>query len=197
LAVTFARLAVNPAVLSYHARGDMPILNWYLYTYGIGAACFFAGAWLLCPPRERVFQVNTPPILCGLGTILTFLLVNIEIADFFTPKGEHTLTFDFSGNLGRDMTYTIVWSLFALALVVVGLARRIAVTRYAGLGLLAIALFKLFFHDLAALEALYRIGALLGTAVIAIVASFLYQKLLSNPNTNNSETDEKTPSQPS
>ena len=179
LAITFVRLAINPAVLSYHPRGDLPILNWYLYTYGIGAACMFAGAWLMRPPRERVGDVDAPPILCGLGMILLFFLVNIEIADFFTAAGERTLTFDFSGNLGRDMTYTIAWSLFALALVVIGLLRHIIIARYAGLGLLAVALIKLFFHDLANLEALYRIGALIGTAVIAIFASFLYQKLLS------------------
>jgi uncharacterized membrane protein len=189
LAVTFARLAVNPAVFSYHPRGDMPIINWYLYTYGIGVACMFAGAWLLRPPRERVYDHNVPPILCGLGAVLAFFLVNIEIADFFAPAGMGTLTFDFSGNLGRDMCYTIAWSLFALALVSIGLVRRIAVARYAGLGLLAVALLKLFFHDLASLEALYRIGALLGTAVIAIFASFLYQKLLSSA----SPTDEDPP----
>ncbi|MEO8624140.1 MAG: DUF2339 domain-containing protein, partial [bacterium] len=33
LGTTFVRLALNPAVLTYHARGGMPILNWYLYTY--------------------------------------------------------------------------------------------------------------------------------------------------------------------
>jgi uncharacterized membrane protein len=50
--------------------------------------------------------------------------------------------------------------------------------RYAGLGLLSITLLKLFFHDLSQLNALYRIGALL-VAVVAIVASFLYQRFLS------------------
>lgn len=82
------------------------------------------------------------------------------------------------------MTYTIVWSLFALGLVMIGLIRRLAMTRYAGLGLLAIALLKLFLHDLANLEALYRIGALIGTAIIAIFASFLYQKLLAETDEN-------------
>ena len=53
--------------------------------------------------------------------------------------------------------------------------------RVAGVGLLAVALLKLFLHDLAALPNLYRIGALLATAVIAIAASFLYQKLLAEP----------------
>src|SRR5205814_8553570 len=35
LVIVFARLAFNPAVLSYHARAAFPIFNWYLYTYGI------------------------------------------------------------------------------------------------------------------------------------------------------------------
>ena len=38
---------------------------------------------------------------------------------------------------------------------------------------------KLFIHDLAKLAQLYRVGALLGVAVIAIVASFLYQRFTS------------------
>ena len=179
LAISFLRLALNPAVLSYHVRGDTPILNWYLWAYGIGAGCFFAAAWLLKSPRDRVLGFRVPPVLAGLGTFLLFLLVNIEIADFFTKPGTRVLAFDFSGNFARDMCYTIAWSLFALALLVIGLVRRLSIARYAGLALLAIALLKLFLHDLANLEALYRIGALIGTAVIAIVASFLYQKLLS------------------
>jgi uncharacterized membrane protein len=42
--------------------------------------------------------------------------------------------------------------------------------------LLCVTLLKLFFHDLARLQALYRIGALLGLAITAIAASFLYQR---------------------
>lgn len=48
--------------------------------------------------------------------------------------------------------------------------------RYAGAGLLAITLFKLLFHDLWQLGQLYRIASLIGVAVIAIFASFLYQR---------------------
>src|SRR5206468_3161278 len=87
LVVAFARLALNPAVLSYHARSPVPILNWYLYAYGLVAACLFAGAFLLAPPRHLVVGKNAPPLLGALGAILTFLLVNIEIADYFTPAG--------------------------------------------------------------------------------------------------------------
>ncbi|PYI63710.1 MAG: hypothetical protein DMF07_09485, partial [Verrucomicrobia bacterium] len=37
---------------------------------------------------------------------------------------------------------------------------------------------KLFFHDLSQLDQLYRISAFVVVAVIAIVASFLYQRFL-------------------
>lgn len=176
LATAFVRLALNPAVLTYHARSAVPILNWYLYTYGIAVVSLFGAARLLAPPRDRVLNVRAPVLLVTLGTVLAFLLVNIEIADFFAPPGAEALTFKFSGDFSRDMTYSIAWALFALALLVPGLVKGIAPARYAALALLGVTLLKLFFHDLASLAQLYRVGALVGVAVIAMVASFLYQR---------------------
>lgn len=177
LTAAFVRLALNPAVLSYHTRGDAPIFNWYLYAYGVTTLALFVGARLLTPPRDRVLGSSAPALLNTLGVVLLFLLVNIEIADFFSPSAS-TLTFQFSGNLARDMTYTIAWALFALALLVAGIWKRQRPARYAALALLSVALLKLFFHDLANLGQLYRIGALVAVAVIAMAASFLYQRFL-------------------
>ena len=175
LIAAFIRLAFNPEVLKYHPRSATPILNWYLYAYGIATVCLFAGARLLAPPRDRVLGLNAPPVLTGLGAVLAFLLLNIEIADFFSGPGS-TLTFQFSGNFARDMTYSIAWALFALALLVAGILRKVPASRYAALGLFSVTLLKLFFHDLARLGQLYRIGAFIGVAVIAMLASFAYQR---------------------
>jgi uncharacterized membrane protein len=164
-------------VVGYPPRGATPILNWYLYAYGVAALALFGGARLLAPPRDRVLGSAAPPLLNALGGVLAFLLLNLEIADFFSPV-EGTLTFEFSGNLARDMTYTIAWALFAFALLVIGIWRRLRFVRYAALGLLSVALLKLFLHDLANLDNLYRIGALIAVAAIAIVASFVYQRFL-------------------
>jgi uncharacterized membrane protein len=178
LAVAFARLALNHAVLEYHVRSATPVLNWYLYAYGLTIASLFAGARLLAPPRQTVLGINAQPIAYGLGVVLMFLLLNIEIADYFTQSGSRTLTFEFSGNFARDMCYTIGWALFALGLLSAGIWRQRQSIRYAAIALLSVALLKLFFHDLARLEALYRIGALFAVAVIAILASFAYQRFL-------------------
>jgi len=175
LVTAFVRLAFNPAVLEYHPRATTPIFNWYLYAYGIVTIALFLGSKLLAPPRDRVAGLNLPPVLSGLGTVLAFLLLNIEIADYFSEPGS-TLTFQFQGNFARDMTYSIAWALFALALLIYGILRKVAAARYSAMGLLCVTLLKLFFHDLARLGQLYRIGALVGVAVIAMLASFAYQK---------------------
>ncbi|MGE5212132.1 MAG: DUF2339 domain-containing protein, partial [Nitrospirota bacterium] len=178
LVVVFARLALNPAVLSYHPRAGFPIFNWYLYTYGIATACLFAAGRLLAPPRNLVLGQNVRALLYTLGSVLAFLIVNIEIADYFSTPGAAALTFQFSGNFARDMSYSIAWALFALLLLIVGMRKQAAPARYSGLALLGVTIVKLFLHDLSSLDQLYRIGAFIAVAVIAILASFLYQRFL-------------------
>jgi uncharacterized membrane protein len=182
LVAAFIRLAVNPAVLSYHARSSTPIFNWYLYTYGLVTAALLLGAWLLKPPRHMVLGSSGPAMLGSLGTVLAFLLLNIEIADYFSVPGS-TLTFQFSGNFARDMTYSIGWALFALGLLVYGILKGVSAARYGAMGLLCVTLLKLFFHDLARLGQLYRIGAFIGVAVVAMLASYAYQKFFSSKST--------------
>jgi uncharacterized membrane protein len=178
LVVAFVRLALNPAILEYHVRGDTAVFNWYLYAYGLGIVALFVGVRLLAPPRQTVLGINAQRLVCALGVILSFLLLNIEIADYFTLPGASALTFEFSGNFARDMCYTIGWALFALGLLSAGIWKQQRHARYAAIALLSVALLKLFFHDLARLEALYRIGTLFAVAVIAILASFAYQHFL-------------------
>ncbi|HOF09985.1 MAG TPA: DUF2339 domain-containing protein [Opitutaceae bacterium] len=177
LCAAFARLALNPAVFDYHFRSETPIWNWYLYSYGLTTLCLLAGARLLAPPRDRALGLPAPAILQTLAGVLAFLLLNIEIADYFSEAGS-TLTFQFSGNFARDMAYTIGWALYAFGILMIGLWKRVRPTRWAAIGLLSVTLAKLFFHDLSQLGQLYRIGALVVVAVIAILASFLYQRFL-------------------
>lgn len=185
LAIVFVRLALNPTVLAYHPRGEWPLFNWYLYTYGTALTCMFVGAALLRrqsgansePGTTKVLGIAPVPLLSAFGTILAFLLLNIEIADYFSSAGR-TLTFEFRGNFARDMAYTIGWALFALGLLAAGIWKGTRAARYAALGLLSVTLLKLFLHDLAHLGQLYRVGALIAVAAVAILASFLYQRFV-------------------
>jgi len=176
LGASFFRLTFNPAVFEAYPRSGTRILNWHLYAYGLVAAAQFLAACWLTAERSRFKGLNLRVILWTFGGFLLFLLLNIEVADFFTPSGDRFVAFRFAGNFARDMTYTITWGLFALGLLVIGIWRHARGARYAAIGLLVLTLLKLFVHDLATIHNIYRIGALIGVAVIAFLASFLYQR---------------------
>jgi hypothetical protein len=191
LAAAFARLALNPAVLSYQVRSESMLLNWQLYAYSLAALAMFAAARWLEPPKDRWGPVPLRPVFFAFGGVLLFLLVNIEIADAFTPVGASSLVFKFGGDFARDMTYTIAWAVFALGLIILGLWKRVAPTRYVGIGLLAVTILKLFLHDLARIDSVYRIGALIVVAIIALAASFLYQRFLGEEKDEQDSNDSK------
>ncbi|HVR86900.1 MAG TPA: DUF2339 domain-containing protein [Planctomycetota bacterium] len=179
LGATFVRLlpGINPYLLGYAERGPAPLLNWFLYTYGIVAACQFIGAGLIDRARPRILDLDARAVLAALGTILTFVLVNVEIADFFSA-GERYVVFRFPASLAQDMSYSIAWAMFALGLLVLGVRTPRVLLRYSGLGLLVVTLAKVALYDLWQLGGLYRVGSLVGLAIVLLVVSFLYHRFV-------------------
>ncbi len=109
--------------------------------------------------------------------MLLFLLVNIEIADFFSPG--QSLTFDFlSGraSLPEELAYTLGWALFAIGLLIAGIALANKPARIAAILLLLAAVLKGFVHDMAQLGGLYRAGSFAGLAVCLALMAVLIQK---------------------
>jgi len=176
LAAAFVRLAVNPAVLSYHPASHRAIVNWYLYTYLVSAAAFFVAAWLL-PDGESKQYGAARPAANACGTVLLFLLVNIEIADFYTTGPALTFNF-FSSSLAQDLTYTIGWAVFSVAMLIAGLMLHSRASRVAAIILLLVTVLKCFLHDLARLGGLYRVGSLLGLTISLLLVGVLLQKFV-------------------
>jgi uncharacterized membrane protein len=71
---------------------------------------------------------------------------------------------------------SIVWAVFALALVLAGIARNVGPLRLVGLGLFAIVSGKVFLHDLASLDTFWRIVAFIILGLLLIAGSFVYLK---------------------
>ncbi len=176
LAVVFVRLSLNPAVLAYHPPSHVAVLNWFLYTYLVCAAAMFIAARLA--PRNIDYAQAA---LNAAGTTLLFLLLNIEIADFYSRGPSLTFNF-FSSSLAQDLTYTIGWALFAIAMLIVGIITAARPARVAAVVLLLVTILKCFLHDLARLGGLYRVGSLLGLAASLVLAGILLQKyVMSKP----------------
>lgn len=189
--LAFIRLAMNPAVLGYHERAQGIVFNWISYTYLIAIVAFGLGAWFARPPHHRWAGLSLRGWLAGMAVVLGFVMANLLVAHAFSPGAR--IEFDFSAALGRDMTYSLVWALYAAAILAAGFRWDLKVARYAGLGLLCVTIIKLFLHDLWALGGLYRIGSFVGLAVVLIGVSFVYQRFFVGAN---EEPDEPPPAPP-
>lgn len=181
-AAVFVRLVLNPAVFGYHLRAAIPIWNWYLYTYAVCAAAFFAAAVLLRREEDHIEGtiLRFSSVLSAAGVVFLFVVLNIEIADWFSRGA--SITFDlFSRNLGQSLAYTLGWALFAIALLIAGIALRTRAARIAALGLLIATILKCFLYDLLRLGGLYVVGSLLGLGICLFAVAILLQKFVMAP----------------
>lgn len=177
------RLSLNRAIFDYHPRGAVRIFNWYLYAYLVSALSLLGAALQLgrAPttpsPRDARWRARLEQLLSAGGTLLLFLLLNIEIADWYSMGSD--ITFNFSSTIAQDLTYTLGWALFAIALLGTGVALRSRSARIAALLLLVVTVGKCFLHDLWRLGGLYRVASFIGLALnLALVAVVLQRFVL-------------------
>ncbi|MFH0726791.1 MAG: DUF2339 domain-containing protein [Pseudomonadota bacterium] len=132
--------------------------------------------WPLAGTNPRVFW-GIPLALAAFGVL------NIEIASAFAVKGRpfSMLT---HGSLSMQLAYSIGWLLFAIGLLVVGIKWSSVRVRWTAIAAIVITAVKIFIRDLWSLGQLYRVGSLLGLAVVLILVSFLYQRFLSEGKKN-------------
>jgi uncharacterized membrane protein len=185
LALSGARLLLAPSVATWAERG-LPIVNWLLYTYGVPAAACLVGGRLLARAErgERAAAAGVRPTrfpdAAGLlGLLLLFALLNLEIAGFFSTGSRIEL----GGRRGyaRDLTTSLAWGVYAVALLAVGMWRRHAGLRRVALGFLLLAVGKVFLYDLSALGGLHRVVSFLGLGLALLGVSLAYQRFVVGP----------------
>ncbi len=132
-----------------------------------------AFAWLRGPAEARDFR-----LIFGWSSIgMLFIFTTLEL---------NTFLFHFVPGL-RSGGISILWTLFALSLILTGIRKNLRPLRLVGLGLFLIVAGKIFAVDLAKLDQLYRIVAFIILGVLVLCGSFLYLKYRSNFSTENSD----------
>jgi uncharacterized membrane protein len=160
-------------LFAYDRSGHVPILNGFLLAYVVVAIAMFAVARLLAMSAGRLARWVS--ILATVaGALVTFFLVNVEIADYWSTGNR--ITFRFSAGLAPDLTYTIAWAVFAIALLVAGIVFRSRNARLAAIGLLAVTLAKAFLHDLIHLTDLYQMASVLALLLSLVVVTILVKR---------------------
>ena len=187
LAVATARLVVNPYVLDYHPRSATPVLNWLLYSYGVPALGLLA-AWRCLQDLEvsrlRPWEGDSsrrPVALAAMASataaiVVIFAWLNLTIIDAFSTGPQLHLLLERMP--ARDLTLSLAWALYALALLAIGMVRNAAALRWSSLCLIIVTLGKVFLYDLAHLHDLYRVASLVGLAFSLILISLAYQRFV-------------------
>ncbi len=181
------RLIANDAVLGYYPRSAWRIFNWLLYTYWVSAGALVAASRVfrrdeVSRLREwemRVYRWRQPlvALIAGVGAIaIGFVWINLAIADWFATGP--ALGLSLQRMPARDLTTSISWALYGLALLALGVRGRSAGLRWLSLGLILLTVVKVFLYDLGELEDLYRVASLLGLAVSLILVSLAYQRFV-------------------
>ncbi len=171
------RLLFNPAVWLYHPRASTPFLNHYLYTFGVPIGAFFVAARLI-QHETAARRLRLSAGLEVLGTVFLFMLLNVEIADYFSSGQTLTFRWNGGGGLAEDMTYSLVWGAFGIGLLVVGLLLGKRAVRIGSLFVLVLTIGKVFLHDLWELGSLYRVGSIVGLALALLGVSYLTQRYI-------------------
>jgi uncharacterized membrane protein len=83
-----------------------------------------------------------------------------------------------SWSAAQQLGISIAWTIYAVALIAVGVWRDSALIRWQALALFALVIFKAFFFDLSLLALGYRIASFMVLGLMLLGASFLYQRRL-------------------
>ena len=163
------------------AEGLMRLLD-----FGVVIAFLtFAGRLL----KGEESEVELGKQMAWIATFLLFVFTTLEL---------NTYLYYYIPGL-RAGGISILWSVFALSLLLFGIMKNRRNARYLGLMLFLVVAVKVFFFDLATLDEIYRIVAFILLAILVMCGSFLYLKFRESFVTGEEENngmDENDPNNP-
>ena len=159
-----------------------PVWNLRFLSFAIGIASFYlAWGWLLRQARgdsspgmaETEWRIASPALLAA-ANLITLWLLSAEVL-----ASANSALFDLSGSASENVSslgLSLLWGVYAAALIVLGTLRRWRWVRVAGLALLAVPVVKLFAYDSRTLEQEYRVIAFIALGLILVAGGLLYQR---------------------
>jgi len=169
---------------------------------GLAAALAFAGLAFghvlvfEAPPTSLAWGLDSIPVAVGAVAFVLLALAGIavnyreEVVEQLGWAGAALVVYlasglvvDLAGAQPHHSTQTSqlalsgFWGTLGLAAIVVGLMRRRRALRLGGLGVLTLAVAKVFVVDLANLESIWRVASFLAVGLLLLAGAFAYQRV--------------------
>jgi hypothetical protein len=129
---------------------------------------FFGGAYAIFAKHESTDQLRRALGFTSLAMLFIYLTLEVNSYLFHNYPGL------------RAGGVSVLWAIFALALVWRGMSHKVAALRYLGLALFVVVTGKVFFNDLANTTQFWRMVALVPLVILFLAGSFLYLKYNEN-----------------
>ncbi len=146
-------------------RNYMPVINQRFLAFSVSIAAFYYIGYLLRKKREALLEWETAalriyPFFFVGANFYTVWLFSAEVIHYFNTS----------------LALTLVWTIYAVLLLVVGLLRQWRIVRLWALTLLVIPILKVFIYDVFTLQTVYRIIAFTVLGVLLIASGYLYNR---------------------
>ena len=181
-------LLINNPTASGENIGKWPVFNTLLLAYVIPALLI----WLIIQLPLK-FLTAKRQMVCGVGVlVLLFTYITLETRHVFQgPVMAMMPTSD-----AEIYAYSVVWLVFAFALLMFGLVKKRPVSRYAALLVLVITVLKVFLSDMNDLAGLWRVASFLGLGLSLVGIGYLYQRFLYLPQAGPKASPDTAPTKP-
>ena len=120
-------------------------------------------------------EKNVFRILISLVAFTGIWSLSAEVIRYFDYQELGSGRFDSDYENAKQLALTVLWTLYAIAIVVIGIVRRSSRLRLIGLGGLLIPVLKLFIFDVFQLEQEYRVIAFIALGGLLLLTGLAYQ----------------------
>jgi uncharacterized membrane protein len=158
------------------APESAPVAFWNarFATFAVTVACLAIAAIVVgretdvLDEREKGIYIVLPIVANVLGLVA----LSLETWDWF---GQMT-SLAMDRWLAQHLALSILWTFYAIGLLLSGIVRKSAILRWEALVLLGVVVGKVFLMDLSSLDKIYRIASFVVLGVVLLRVSFYYQK---------------------
>jgi uncharacterized membrane protein len=147
--------------------------NVLLLAYGLPAALAAALALMTRTTRPQWYRA----VAAVTAVTLALLYLTLQVARFY--QGPFVQMSGVSD--AEQYTYSAVWLIFGVALLVVGFLLRSQPVRYCSAAVVVVTIGKVFLFDMAGLTGVFRAFSFIGLGLVLVGIGLLYQRLLYRP----------------
>ena len=145
------------------------------------AACYGAALWFASRHRDTIDRREAVLFsVLGVATnVIVLWALSAETYEYFSPRpGVAFIPVRMTAQLARQLTLSIVWTVYASILIVAGVRRHQAALRWQALALFGMTVVKVFLSDMSFLSGGYRVASSVVVGLVLLAVSFVYQRQL-------------------